>query len=305
MATTGAVLETSPVQLLPARYRKKPTWKRHGTRKLPMGVLEGTFDPTSTCVTVGDLAAVNELQRHGFGSNRSSAVATVTSSQEQSPSSENTRASNDMGQEHSLLPDGEFPESQSSEGLLPEAKRLKHDIVSVGCTSQHTYGLSLAEAFYLSYEIGAFTVYSPSGLTMDHLELWRAFLGVDRGHPVRYAVYRYLRTNGWIPRCGLKFGVEYLAYREGVEQYHSSYCVKVREVSQVCVSSVGPGWLEVAALQRVAESTGKNLVIMDVAVPSCTIVDHPSCVQQFTIQETLVKRWNYTRDRLTIGPDID
>lgn len=273
--------------------------------KLPLGVLEGKFDPTSTCVTVGDLAAVGALQRRGFGSNRSSAVATVASSQEQSSSSEDTCASKVMEQEHSLLPKGEFPEDHSSEGHLPEAKRLKHDIESVGCTHQHTYSLLLAEAFYLSHEVGALTVYSPSGLTMDHLELWRAFLGIDRGHPVRYAVYHYLRTNGWIPRCGLKFGVEYLAYREGVEQYHSSYCIKVREVSQVCVSSVGPGWLEVTALQRVAESTGKNLVLMDVVVPSSTTVDHPSCVQLFTIQETLVKRWNYTRDRTGIGLEVD
>ena len=268
-----------------------------------MHVIEGKFDPTSTCVTVGDLAAVSELQRHWFGSSRSSAAATDAPSQELSSSSEDICASNVTEQEHSLLPEGEFSENQSLDHL-PEAKRLKRDIVSVGCIPRHTYCLSLAEAFYLSYEIDVLTVYSPSGGTLDHLQLWRAFISVDSGHPMRYAVYRYLRTNGWVPRCGLKFGVEYLAYREGVEQYHSSYCIKVREVSQVCGSSVGPGWLEVTALQRVADSTGKNLVIMDVVVPSSTTVDHPSCVQQFTIQETLVKRWNYTRDR-TIEPDAD
>lgn len=284
---------------LPAQYRKKPTWRRQQLTKRFLRVFEGKFDSASTCVAVGDLSAASELQLRGFGNGGTSAVV---SSQEESSSCENTRASNVVEQRGSPVPEGEFPEDH-----LPEAKRLKsgHKDDIATCTPQQTYSLSLAEAFYLSYAMNALAVYSPSGHTMDHLELWKAFLDVDSGHPVRYAVYHYLRTNGWVPRCGLKFGVEYLAYREGVEQYHSSYCIKVRDVSEACVRGTCPGWLEVTALQRVAESTGKNLVVMDVVVPSSTTVDHPRCVQQFAIQETLVKRWNYTRDRSSAGADVD
>lgn len=294
-------------QVLPAHYRKKPTWRRQTAANCFPRVFKGNFDPISGCVAVDDRAAAGELLQRGFGSSR---LSEVESSLEESSSCENTRASDVVEQSHSPAFECECPEDYSSENdHIPEAKRFKHSnkYNVARCLRQHMYCLSLVEAFYLSHAMGALSVHSPSGHhTMDHLELWRAFLGVDGTHPVRYAAYHHLRTHGWVPRCGLKFGVEYLAYREGVGQYHSSYCVKVRDVSKACVMDAGPGWLEVTALQRVAEGAGKNLVVMDVVVPSNTTVDHPKCVQQFAIQETLVRRWNYTRERTTAaGSDVD
>ena len=299
MATLSA--SSRATQVLPAHYRKKPTWKRRTADNCFLRVFKGNFDPISACVDVDDRAAADALLQRGFGSSRPSEVE---SSLEESSSCENTRASDVVEQSHSPAFECECPENDH----IPEAKRFKHsnkDNVA-RCLRQHTYCLSLVEAFYLSHAMRALSVHSPSGHhTMDHLELWRAFLAVDSTHPVRYAAYHHLRTHGWVPRCGLKFGVEYLAYREGVGQYHSSYCVKVRDVSKACGMDAGPGWLEVTALQRVAEGAGKNLVVMDVVVPSNATMDNPECVQQFAIQETLVRRWNYTRDRTTAGSDVD
>lgn len=297
MATLSA--RSRATQVLPANYRKKPTWRRQTAANCFLRVFEGNFDPISACVAVDDRAAWDELQQRGFGSSRPS--------EEESSLEERCDV---VEQSHSPAFECESPEGYYSENdHIPEAKRFKHSNrynAAARCLRQHTYCLSLVEAFYLSHAMGALSVHSPSGHhTMDHLELWRAFLGVDSSHPVRYAAYHHLRANGWVPRCGLKFGVEYLAYREGVGQYHSSYCVKVRDVSRACVMGAGPGWLEVTALQRVAEGAGKNLVVMDVVVPSNATVDHPKCVQQFALQETLVRRWNYTRDRTTAGSDVD
>lgn len=304
MATSN-IAPSCSVPVLPAQYRKKPTWRKRNLPSCFLRVFEGKFDPTSACVSVDEWGAARELRQHGFGNCRTSAAV---SSQEESSSCKDDGASDVTERRRSPAPEDEFQEDHSSEDdHLPEAKRLKysHEYATARCPDQHTYCLLLVEAFYLAHAMNTLTVYSPSGDAMDHLELWRAFLTADSGHPVQYAAYHHLRIHGWVPRCGLKFGVEYLAYREGVGQYHSSYCVKVRDVSEACVRGTGPGWLEVTALQRVAEGAGKNLLVVDVAVPSSTSVDHPRCVQQFAIEQTLVKRWHYTRDRTSAGSDVD
>jgi hypothetical protein len=54
----------------------------------------------------------------------------------------------------------------------------------------------------------------------------------------RYAAYHHLRSMGWVPKSGVKFGVDFLAYRKGPEFYHSSYSVMVRAVDSVTLEPV-------------------------------------------------------------------
>jgi tRNA-splicing endonuclease subunit Sen2 len=52
---------------------------------------------------------------------------------------------------------------------------------------------------------------------------WRA----DNPFIVRYVVYHYFRSQGWIVKDGLKYGTDFLLYRKGMVFGHSQYAVKV------------------------------------------------------------------------------
>ena len=152
--------------------------------------------------------------------------------------------------------------------------------------------LQREEAFYLHLQ-GLLTVESCTDskeLTTD--DLWKTFVEMDADFPSLYTAFSYLRQNNWLPRRGLTFGVDYIVYREGPEVYHSSYCVKVR------TSHSSLSWLDVIAMQRVAENAGKQLLVLDVLQPVSG--DFPlssESIQGGRVQETLVKRWHSGKDR--------
>ena len=58
---------------------------------------------------------------------------------------------------------------------------------------------------------------------MSSLAAWRAFCRVQPHFVQRYAVYHHLRSSGWVPKSGLKFAVDFLAYRQGPAYYHSRF----------------------------------------------------------------------------------
>ena len=58
--------------------------------------------------------------------------------------------------------------------------------------------------------------------------LWLHFWGINGCFVERYTAYQYYRNKGWVPKSGLKFGVDFLLYKEGPPFYHSTYAVIVR-----------------------------------------------------------------------------
>jgi tRNA splicing endonuclease len=100
--------------------------------------------------------------------------------------------------------------------------------------------LSLEEAFFLVYALGSLTIESADGVPMDTEQCWQAFRRAQPTFSSSYAVYHHLRSAGWVPKTGLKFGVEFLAYRRGPVFFHSSYSVMVRTVDAVTLQPVQP-----------------------------------------------------------------
>ena len=190
-----------------------------------------------------------------------------------------------------------------------EPKRLK---TNDPCHKEHSgddhVELSPVEAFYCIHKLNCLNVYTIDNEVVDCHDLWAEYTRTNVNFIPAYAAYCYLKQNGWVVMNGIKFGVDYLVYKGSPEAYHSSYCVKVR----VCVketlsdskSIFTPTRLdcrELAALQRVAEGTGKYLLILDVIIPHHSIAgsagSNPACVSSFTVQEVLVKRWIAGKER--------
>ena len=177
--------------------------------------------------------------------------------------------------------------------------------------------LMAEEAFYLAAELKILRVSlppppHPSTLHLSPDQLWTRLCEEFSRFPFTYAAYRHYRRKGWVPKTGLKFGVDFILYKDGPDLYHSSYAVLVceyfEEASETCVGgtvSAGSGeklrWMDAVAHCRVCESTAKELVVVHVIVPrDCEetgLRSSPDTVDRLTLSETLVTRWVPDKDR--------
>ena len=169
--------------------------------------------------------------------------------------------------------------------------------------------LSSEEATYLAMELDALQVFSPDGSPMNTETLWTHFLSINSCFIELYTAYRYYRSKGWVPKSGLKFGVDFLLYKEGPSFYHSTYAVVVTLIEQFLKPSVeslckphttGLTWREVIALDRVNEAAGKELIVCYVVKPPSLSQDQlklPTCLASLQVCEVFVKRWVPEKER--------
>lgn len=159
--------------------------------------------------------------------------------------------------------------------------------------------LGAEETFYLVGEVKVLIIVTIDGVELAPKDLWLYFGEQNHSFPIRYAAYKHFRVGNWVPKSGLKFGVDFLLYREGPLFYHSAYSVVVRENEEQGGS--GLKWKEVITLNRVSEAAGKDLLLCDVTRPPCLEVENslmePACIDQMTVTDTVVKWWVPKRDR--------
>jgi len=216
--------------------------------------------------------------------------------------------------------------------------------------------LSLAESFFLMYGLGCLRIVTPILEDSDKMKLsneedliqsplfhqnsfsfrelsikqcWVAFCESQHKFPYLYAVYHHYRTHGWTPKSGLKYGTDFVLYRQGPSFYHAQHTVVVIAISEKDVDTVvnynqedqsessnksretiapkdklsiaqrALSWGILNNLNRVSEQVAKGLVICYVVVPDQVQIDTltPLCLQNFKILEVSVSRWLPTRTR--------
>ncbi|XP_013787717.1 tRNA-splicing endonuclease subunit Sen2-like [Limulus polyphemus] len=168
--------------------------------------------------------------------------------------------------------------------------------------------LTFEEAFFLSYGLGCLLVADEKGKILDILTMWRRFCELShKNFPAFYTAYHYFRSKGWIVKTGLKYGADFLLYKDGPPFYHASYSVLVVVVKEGILredSDKGKDrhstWASLAALNRVTLQVAKEILYCHVIQPN-GIKDEdlqsPNCISQFQVQEILMKRWVSSKER--------
>ena len=87
---------------------------------------------------------------------------------------------------------------------------------------------------------------------------------------IRYAVYHYYRSKGWIVRCGVKFGTDYVLYQKGPVFRHAEYSVLIL-----------PQWIE---SQKEEESLDSNIKQNEIHSNHKSF--HSACVCQILFYST-------------------
>ncbi|KAK4233643.1 hypothetical protein C8A03DRAFT_19320 [Achaetomium macrosporum] len=187
------------------------------------------------------------------------------------------------------------------------------------------FQLAPEEAFFLVFSLGALRVVDPvtgSPIPTERLlSLFRSYsyfpprslgsgLGADDPFLVNYAVYHRFRSLGWVPRHGIKFGVDWILYQRGPVFDHSEFGI------MVLPSYSHPAWEEhkheepkrswswLMGVNRVLSHVLKSLVLVYVDIPPPTVFAEEmqrggiaAALKKYTIREVIVRRFSVNRNR--------
>ena len=93
------------------------------------------------------------------------------------------------------------------------------------------HSLLPSEGLYLS-NMSRMTIQTEEGVALSIEDTRKKMVEWDVQFDVKYLVYKHFRSIGWVPKCGAKFGVDYLLYEPGGPMlYHSSLGVIIVEGS--------------------------------------------------------------------------
>lgn len=159
------------------------------------------------------------------------------------------------------------------------------------------------EVFFIAHALGAFLYENKTIKEMSEF-LWNSFCEYDINFPITYAVYHYYRSRCWVVKCGLKFGCDFLLYKESIESYHSSYCVHIVDVtsrneshqilSNPSINRTCKNWEEFFLINRIANQVNKEVILCIVEIIPCIdgqYNDIQSYLQSIKITELFVQRF--------------
>eukprot|EP00048_Salpingoeca_helianthica_P001751 m.51382 g.51382 ORF g.51382 m.51382 type:complete len:479 (-) comp11686_c0_seq2:18-1454(-) len=161
--------------------------------------------------------------------------------------------------------------------------------------------LSLEEAFFLTHALGCMHLTDEDGedLTLD--DQWQRFAALQPDFAYSYTVYLHLRSAGWVPKSGIKYGSTFMAYRKGPSFFHASFSIVIRAVDATTLALL-PGqppltWAEVTSLGRLCAQVAKELVTCYVLVPPDCDLGQLSCLHTLAVKQVLLRRWQPERAR--------
>lgn len=192
----------------------------------------------------------------------------------------------------------EFCRRKKLSNFLEDDNEFQENFKEINSTDKFkTLYLMFEEAFFLSYGLGCLIV-KENDKELNISDLWKRFcwLALDGRFPCKYISYHYFRSKGWIVKSGLKYGADFVLYKDGPLFYHSTYCVIVREVSSD-FNECSISWSELSSLNRVNEHVAKDTILCYVVKEKDVDLLNPSCIPTFNVQEVLLKRWIPSEER--------
>mmetsp|Transcript_35354 Transcript_35354/g.78519 ORF Transcript_35354/g.78519 Transcript_35354/m.78519 type:complete len:349 (-) Transcript_35354:60-1106(-) len=170
--------------------------------------------------------------------------------------------------------------------------------------------LGLEESFFLHYVLGCLVVVEQAGddaagpggqqacglRQLDEQALWTACKAIRSNFVTSYVGYHHLKCKGWLPRAGLLYGVDFVVYQMHPLAVHSEFGV-------LLIPLEGPhrpelGWHDLQITNRLITQVSKRLMLLYVhEVQGGPDHSTPACLDSFTVEERIVRRWvpNTTR----------
>ncbi|KAK0618966.1 hypothetical protein B0T14DRAFT_545453 [Immersiella caudata] len=191
------------------------------------------------------------------------------------------------------------------------------------------FQLAPEEAFFLVFAVGTLSVVDPVMLapipTDKLLDLFCAHsyyppreisspsrsLQPQDPFLVNYAVYHHFRSLGWVPRHGIKFGVDWILYQRGPVFDHSEFGIMVmpsfsdKRWELVEHEKPKKSWSWLMGANRVLAHVLKSMVLVYVDIPPPSVFEEAmrhnggiaEALKKYTIREVMVRRFSANRNR--------
>ncbi|EDW75786.1 uncharacterized protein Dwil_GK15008 [Drosophila willistoni] len=154
--------------------------------------------------------------------------------------------------------------------------------------------LGLEEACFLAYFLNVLQIKDLEGKVIE----WNDFLNFSRELNERFmehlAAYVYLKSKYWVIKSGIKFGGDFLIYKQSPRHFHASFLVLIQrpnEKNHFLAKNL-------KGVQRVAETSDKDVLLLSIEQSTdgeSKTPENPSeAIEDMCIQETVVRRFNYS-----------
>ncbi|XP_045451138.1 tRNA-splicing endonuclease subunit Sen2 [Melitaea cinxia] len=144
--------------------------------------------------------------------------------------------------------------------------------------------LSLEEAFFLQYGLGCLQIINNDNKIQNIEECWKIFSENDQHFVEKYVVYHYFRSKGYVVKPGIKFGGDYLLYKDSPEVNHSEYIIVINFGNDVS------NWISLLGHVRMATTTLKEVMIVEVLKSSKENIKLPRDLSEFSVRELIISR---------------
>jgi tRNA-splicing endonuclease subunit Sen2 len=201
---------------------------------------------------------------------------------------------------------------------------LEQELVEIR-DQEHTQ-LTLEEAFFLSYGLGALNVLDPKSETpISNKALFELFRRTSYFPPVSgdtsllpddpfllsYVVYHHFRSLGWVVRSGIKFAVDYMLYVRGPVFTHAEFAVVILPSysdpyyanDAAAKAKEQRTWAWMSCVNRVITQVKKTLILVYVDIPRPLDEEEESKMSiagvlgRYKVREVVMKRWVSNRQR--------
>ncbi|KAK3996624.1 putative tRNA-splicing endonuclease subunit sen-2 [Cladorrhinum sp. PSN332] len=212
--------------------------------------------------------------------------------------------------------------STPPDAIPTESKAMATPAQPTEIVDKEHFQLSPEEAFFLQFSLGALQVVDPKTgepiRTERLLSLFRSYsyfppsadLRPDDPFLIHYTVYHHFRSLGWVPRHGIKFGVDWILYQRGPVFDHSEFGIMVMPAytnelwNQHEHATPKKSWSWLMGVNRVLSHVLKSLVLVYVDIPPPPVFDEAmqrggiaAALKTYNIREIMVRRFSVNRNR--------
>lgn len=155
--------------------------------------------------------------------------------------------------------------------------------------------LTLVEAFYAAFVEKNLCLQDEDGTRLeDAHKVWHQFCLRCPEFAMKFVAYSRYRAAGWLPRSGLKYGVDWVLYPASSKKHtHSPYCIVLRFGHMPGQSQVSRSWIGLQNHLRLVKNVAKTLVLADVYVKNgADCSSSVKCAfESVAINEVTIDRW--------------
>ncbi|CAG4951982.1 unnamed protein product [Colias eurytheme] len=196
---------------------------------------------------------------------------------DQSDNYDDTTCSNEKKETVVIVPNSDSEDDNYFANLKPKCCLNKIQL-------EEKLMLTKQEAFFLLYGLGCLQIFNIDNKLLKVNDCWKLFNEADHYFMNKYIVYHYYRSKGYIVKPGIKFGGDFLIYREGPGINHSDYIVVIKQKQE------SQDWLTMLGHVRMAATTVKEIIIIEIIEPSKENITLPKDLSEYTVKEIILTR---------------